>query len=1310
MSMRMNRGIGLGLCWAMTVVSALGQAVAPGKHPWPSGVQGTLYGDASFTGRPAGVNAIHRLAGFQNRLFVALTDTEGHEILDVWDTRNLSHPVLLSSVDFGSVRTNGVMFTPVSLVPFREGLLLQTRQGLGLYRFQGDGRLALERTLPAPVTGLGLGLTQLHVAGRHGSLLQQVIPDGMISGQNLDQVHREVLIDLANPERPKLLWTDWRGSSVTHTAPVNGVFGGNPASVGFDPGTNRARMVVFEPARPSQHEVFWAPKLRRLFSADALDRSLKDLLGRALETVPLDALRSRGVQWYADAHGPGATLLAERMLEHHVGTRPLHEVLGRYGIALDDPLDMAISKVVGGHLDSELEAALGEAWYAAPLQAWLRTLLAPGIPLETAVEAKAEVSRIVNLEIDEQTLARYLTVHVISPLIGSPRFMEWTLGEVLDDLAGSPVGDLIDALLQTAGGFGALNAVLDSVGDLLDWLPGVDLPRLPDCARFPESTEQLIDLAMFSWNDAGRGRVLDRRGLAWFELLKFYRYLNGSTDFPEYTAEVRDRLQAMQERLGENLVGRLSEAFVLPEALTELPALHARVAGDRQASLLLGRLMAHALLEAVPVEGRFTADMSVRDALRVLGLHVREPGVRESTMADLVGALREQGLADLPLSDLYQRAAGLPVGLFASHVEQMLRLQVQASFHISDLDRSLMELLRPCLDFDVGVQDVMGDWMAGLLNDLLRDGPGMSGLLLQYRQAFENHDCIASWLVVLDAIAAATAFVGGDGVALALEYALSEGYQAGVGYLVNTLFGGLIEDVIGGHGGDASRWLAAQLVPRAWDWTVLEPSPGTAATVSGVFPWQDRVASVVQERFETNWFGPRSLKLVLCQPEDPVGTRRVYDLGRWQTVNYVNHHQGALWVGGAYFAPGDGLFPSGKALVVDVDAIEPRVQHLQGDAHLPLGSAPLLAGANHDANLAVAGLNRIYLLPNPVGGVPAGSEPDRAPRILTAPRSAEVPVGGVHRFSVRFSGTAPVTCQWFKDGVPIPGGTGPSLGLSVGDAGVSGDYSVVVRNSVGSATAMASLLVKPSTILRIVRQPEDAARFTGQNVTFDVGVEGEGAPSFQWFHRERVLAGATEARLTRTHLATPDAGEYVLEATLGEARLRSRVARLGVVEAGPPAWLKQPAVRQSLGLGVAGTLTAKAVGWGELEYAWFKDEDAIPGAAGPELSLGPVTARTAGDYSVTVLDVTGWSIGHPFAVVLTAAARMSGRLNTAGRFEVRLEDGVAGQTYSLLRSTNLIDWTEVQSGVFSGTTVVAYEEPSPAGTLPAGYFRLQVAP
>jgi len=80
------------------------------------------------------------------------------------------------------------------------------------------------------------------------------------------------------------------------------------------------------------------------------------------------------------------------------------------------------------------------------------------------------------------------------------------------------------------------------------------------------------------------------------------------------------------------------------------------------------------------------------------------------------------------------------------------------------------------------------------------------------------------------------------------------------------------------------------------------------------------------------------------------------------------------------------------------------------------------------------------------------------PQIGTHPQSQTVLVGGSVTFSVTATGTAPLSYQWRKNGIPISGATGSSYTISSVTTADAGSYDVVVSNACGSATSNAATL------------------------------------------------------------------------------------------------------------------------------------------------------------------------------------------------------------------------------------------------------------
>jgi predicted esterase len=100
--------------------------------------------------------------------------------------------------------------------------------------------------------------------------------------------------------------------------------------------------------------------------------------------------------------------------------------------------------------------------------------------------------------------------------------------------------------------------------------------------------------------------------------------------------------------------------------------------------------------------------------------------------------------------------------------------------------------------------------------------------------------------------------------------------------------------------------------------------------------------------------------------------------------------------------------------------------------------------------------------------------PPVGPTITVHPTNRTVDINLTATFTVTATGTAPLSYQWFKEGVAIPGATTATLTLPVVQPAAAGSYAVTVTNVVDSATS------NPATLtVNIPRQTAQRATAAG---------------------------------------------------------------------------------------------------------------------------------------------------------------------------------------------------------------------------------------
>jgi len=155
--------------------------------------------------------------------------------------------------------------------------------------------------------------------------------------------------------------------------------------------------------------------------------------------------------------------------------------------------------------------------------------------------------------------------------------------------------------------------------------------------------------------------------------------------------------------------------------------------------------------------------------------------------------------------------------------------------------------------------------------------------------------------------------------------------------------------------------------------------------------------------------------------------------------------------------------------------------------------------------------------------------------------------------------------------------------------------------------------------------------------------------------------------------------------------LTTRQFTVTVLAAGStaPKITKQPTNFVALA-GQTVTFSVTATGASPLTYQWQCNSILLPSATNAVLKLAGVAANQAGHYSVTVANILGTTnTSAALTVYSTAAATMAAATPPAhGQFAMTI-NGVPGYKYVVQVSTNLINWTSVQTNTAPFTFVDA---------------------
>ena len=243
------------------------------------------------------------------------------------------------------------------------------------------------------------------------------------------------------------------------------------------------------------------------------------------------------------------------------------------------------------------------------------------------------------------------------------------------------------------------------------------------------------------------------------------------------------------------------------------------------------------------------------------------------------------------------------------------------------------------------------------------------------------------------------------------------------------------------------------------------------------------------------------------------------------------------------------------------------------------------------------------------------------PELSKAPADTSVSAGRLLNLNVGVTGPPPLSFQWSRDGINLPGETNSTLIRSNAQAGDAGSYVFRAANNYGASLTIPIQVTVTPSLPAITAFATATNLLAGDSVDLIASVVGTEPISIFWSRDSAPIPGATNAALHLSQVQPRDSGHYSVTAGNSVGGSSVRVVDLQVAAA-PPRIVSAPASTNVLENSSA-TFQVAATGSLPLYYQWSKNGADLPGQNSSILSLTNLSINDAGPYTVIVSNLFG---------------------------------------------------------------------------------------